>query len=170
MNFNQEHFEVAILACGCFWGVEEILRKVPGVQSTQVGYTGGTTKNPTYEDVCGGQTGHAEAVRVIFDPAVISYEEILKYFFRLHDPTQENGQGNDIGSQYRSTIFYHSEEQKNTATRVKSLVSNSRFWPGVVVTEIIPAQEFYVAEDFHQKYLEKNPNGYTCHFLRPAPF
>jgi peptide methionine sulfoxide reductase msrA/msrB len=160
------HRSVAILSGGCFWGVEELFRKLPGVIETSVGYTGGLTKNPTYHDVKKGNTGHAEAVEVVFDSNQISYEEILNYFFRLHDPTTLNQQGNDKGTQYRSAIFYSDEDQKKMALKVKEKVQKSGKWSNEVVTEIIPADTFYRAEDFHQKYLEKNPGGYTCHYLR----
>jgi peptide methionine sulfoxide reductase msrA/msrB len=158
--------EIAQLAGGCFWGMEDILRKIPGITGTEVGYTGGQLPNPRYEDIKTGKTGHAEAIRVEFDPAKISYKEVLSYFFRMHDPTTLNRQGNDIGTQYRSAIFYLSEEQKKTAEEVKRQVDISGKWRRPVVTELVPASAFYPAEDFHQDYLEKNPGGYTCHFLR----
>ncbi len=158
--------EVATLAGGCFWGMEEILRNIPGVVSTRVGYTGGSTSNPSYPDVHAGDTGHAEAVEVIFDPTQISYEDLLGYFFRMHDPTTLNRQGNDIGTSYRSAIFYHSEAQRETAERVKARVGQSGKWPAPIVTEIVAAGEFTPAEEDHQDYLQKNPGGYTCHFLR----
>jgi len=158
--------EVATLAGGCFWGMEEILRKIPGVTSTRVGYTGGSTSHPEYEQVHAGDTGHAEAVEVVFDPSRISYEELLGYFFRMHDPTTLNRQGNDVGTSYRSAIFYHSEEQRRTAEQVKARVDKSGKWPDPVVTEIVAAGEFWPAEESHQKYLLKNPGGYTCHYLR----
>jgi peptide methionine sulfoxide reductase msrA/msrB len=158
--------EVATLAGGCFWGMEELFRQQPGVLDTLVGYTGGTTVNPVYEQVHTGSTGHAEAIQITFDPAKTSYEAILTYFFHIHDPTTPNRQGNDIGSQYRSAIFYHSPEQKATAERVKAKVDASGFWPRKVATEIVPAGPFYAAEDYHQKYLVKHPGGYTCHFYR----
>jgi peptide methionine sulfoxide reductase msrA/msrB len=160
------HKEVATLAGGCFWGMEDILRQIPGVLETRVGYTGGKTKDPTYPDVHRGDTGHAEAVEVVFDPSKISYEDILGYFFRMHDPTTPNRQGNDVGTSYRSAIFYHDEEQKKVAERVKEQVNRSGKWKNPVVTEIVPAPEFYDAEEYHQKYLVKNPGGYTCHYLR----
>jgi peptide methionine sulfoxide reductase msrA/msrB len=160
------HREVATFAGGCFWGMEEILRKIPGVITTQVGYTGGITSHPTYEQVHAGNTGHAEAVEVVFDPAKISYEQLLGYFFRMHDPTTLDRQGNDIGTSYRSAIFYHSEEQRQTAERVKQQVDKSGKWRAPVVTEIVAAGEFWPAEEYHQKYLQKNPGGYTCHYLR----
>lgn len=156
----------AILAGGCFWGVEELIRNLKGVLQTEVGYTGGVTPRPTYNDVKTGTTGHAEAIRIVFDPAQISYEDILKYFFRLHDPTTLNRQGNDRGTQYRSAIFYKSPEQKEVAERVIVEVDRSKKWKNPVVTTVIPASEFYPAEDYHQDYLQKNPGGYTCHFLR----
>lgn len=158
--------ETATLAGGCFWGMEEILRGIPGVVQTRVGYTGGETKNPTYNDVKKGNTGHAEAVEIVFDPKRISYEELLGYFFRMHDPTTLNRQGNDIGTQYRSAIFVQNEEQKKIAEKVVAQVTQSGKWKKPIVTQITQAKEFYSAEDFHQKYLVKNPGGYTCHFLR----
>src|SRR5438128_12648162 len=157
---------VATLAGGCFWGMEDILRKIPGVLETRVGYAGGSTKNPTYRDVSRGDTGHAEAIEVVFDPTRLSYEDLLGYFFRMHDPTTVNRQHNDVGTQYRSAIFYHDEEQRQVAERVKERVQRSGKWDGRIVTEIVPAGEFWVAEDYHQKYLEKHPGGYTCHYLR----
>jgi peptide methionine sulfoxide reductase msrA/msrB len=159
--------EIATLAGGCFWGMEEILRQVPGVLATRVGYTGGTTEDPTYGDVSRGDTGHAESIEITFDPSVISYEELLeKYFFRMHDPTTVNRQGNDVGSQYRSAIFFHSEEQRRTAEAVKQRVDASGKWKRPVVTEIVPARTFYPAEEYHQAYLQKHPHGYSCHYLR----
>jgi peptide methionine sulfoxide reductase msrA/msrB len=147
--------------------MEEILRKVPGVLDTQVGYTGGKTTNPGYEEVHTGTTGHAEAVRIVFDPARISYAELLeKWFFRMHDPTTPNRQGNDIGTQYRSAIFVTSEEQRRVAEAVKRRVDASGKWERPIVTEIVQAGPFMPAEDYHQDYLEKNPGGYTCHYLR----
>jgi peptide methionine sulfoxide reductase msrA/msrB len=158
--------EIATLAGGCFWGMEEILHEIPGVTSTRVGYTGGTTTDPKYEEVHAGESGHAEAVEVVFDPAKISFEQLLGYFFRMHDPTTLNRQGNDIGTSYRSAIFYHSEAQRRTAEQVKDRVDKAGKWPAPIVTEIVAAGPFYPAEEYHQKYLQKNPNGYTCHFLR----
>jgi methionine-S-sulfoxide reductase len=147
--------------------MEEILRQIPGVLSTRVGYTGGETKDPNYGDVHTGSTGHAESVEVTFDPTVISYEVLLeKYFFKMHDPTTLNRQGNDTGTQYRSAIFYHSEAQRKTAELVKDRVAKSGRWKRPITTEITAAGPFYLAEEYHQKYLEKNPGGYTCHFLR----
>jgi methionine-S-sulfoxide reductase len=158
--------ETATLAGGCFWGVEELIRQLPGVLDTTVGYTGGALENPRYENVKTGKTGHAESLQIVFDPSKISYAAILEYFFRLHDPTTTNRQGNDVGSQYRSSIFYHSNEQKSTAESVKQTVEASGKWKRPLVTEIVPALPFYPAEEYHQDYLRKNPNGYTCHYLR----
>ena len=157
---------VATLSGGCFWGVQELVRKLPGVLETRVGYTGGTTKNPDYGQVHAGRTGHAEAVEIVFDPKVITYESILRYFFRLHDPTTPNRQGNDVGTQYRSAVFFHDEGQRQVAERVKAEVDRSGKWPRKLVTQIVPAGPFYPAEDYHQDYLQKHPNGYTCHYLR----
>lgn len=158
--------ETAILAGGCFWGVEELIRKLPGVISTEVGYTGGSIPNPTYEIMTTGRTGHAEAVRVVFDPRKLSYADILRYFFRLHDPTTPNRQGNDRGTQYRSAIFYSTPEQKQIAEEVITEVTSAGKWKAPIVTEVVPASEWYRAEEYHQDYLQRNPNGYTCHYLR----
>jgi methionine-S-sulfoxide reductase len=155
------------LAGGCFWGVEELIRKLPGVIDTTVGYTGGTLAKPRYEDVKTGKTGHAESLEIEFDPERISYEEILRFFFRLHDPTTANRQGNDIGTQYRSAIFVHDAKQRDVAERVKKEVNDSGKWPRPVVTEIVDATEFWPAENYHQDYLQRYPNGYTCHYVRP---
>ncbi len=157
---------IATLAGGCFWGVEELIRQRPGVTDVEVGYTGGSTPEATYEMVKTGTTGHAEAIQVEFDPTKTSFEAILKFFFKIHDPTTQNRQGNDRGTQYRSAIFYHSDEQKQIAEKVKAEEDASRKWPNPVVTQIIPAAEFYSAEEYHQDYLQKNPGGYTCHFIR----
>lgn len=158
--------ETAILAGGCFWGVEELIRVLPGVISTDVGYTGGQTADPKYPEVKTGTTGHAEAIEIRFDSSKLKFEDLLLYFFRLHDPTTLNRQGNDIGSQYRSAIFYTTEAQRETAERVIQQVVASGKWPRPITTEVTPATTFYRAEDYHQDYLVKNPNGYTCHFLR----
>jgi peptide methionine sulfoxide reductase msrA/msrB len=159
--------EVALLAGGCFWGMEELLRAIPGVVATEVGYTGGTTPNATYGDVHTGSTGHAESVKVTFDPSKLSYADLLeKWFFRMHDPTTLNQQGNDMGSQYRSAIFYTSEAQRKTAELAKQHAAASGRWKKPIVTQIAPAGDFWKAETYHQKYLQKNPGGYTCHFLR----
>jgi len=149
--------ETTILAGGCFWGMEEIIRNIPGVIKTTVGYTGGTTPNPTYEAICTGATGHAESIEVTFDPARLSYETLLDYFFRMHDPTTPNRQHNDVGSQYRSAIFYHSDEQKRLAMASKKTIDDSGRFKQPVVTEIVPAAPFYHAEEYHQDYYKKNP-------------
>jgi len=156
--------ETATLAGGCFWGVEELFRKLPGVIDTTVGYTGGTLANPRYEDVKSGRTGHAESLKIIFDPQKISYDEILDYFFRLHDPTTLNQQGNDRGTQYRSIIFYHDEKQRQAAQLAKTRAQAK--WQRPIVTEIVPAAKFWPAEEAHQDYLQRIPWGYTCHYLR----
>jgi len=165
-NRNAQGAETAIVAGGCFWGVEEIFRKIPGVLDTMVGYTGGELANPTYKDVCRGDTGHAEAISISFDPKRVSYEEILDCFFRLHDPTTLNRQHNDVGTQYRSAIFYTDEAQRAVAEKVKARVDASGAFKRKVVTEIIPASTFWSAEEYHQDYLQKNPDGYNCHVLR----
>ncbi len=158
--------ETAILAGGCFWGMEEILRKIPGVIQTTVGYSGGTTPDPTYEMVCTGATGHAESVQIVIDPSQLSYASLLDFFFRMHDPTTLNRQHNDVGTQYRSAIFYTSEAQKKTAEEVKMRWDKSGKFKRPITTEIAAATKFYSAEDYHQKYLVKNPGGYNCHVLR----
>lgn len=158
--------EIATLAGGCFWGMEEIIRQIPGVLNTNVGYTGGTVDNPNYSIVKLGTTNHAESVQIEFDPAQISYASLLGYFFRMHDPTTLNQQGNDKGTQYRSVIFYHSEEQKKTAQEVIKKLEASGKWKKPIVTQLVAASKFYLAEDYHQDYLKKNPGGYTCHWLR----
>lgn len=160
------NYKLATLAGGCFWGVEEIFRKIPGVAQTEVGYTGGTVPNPTYKQVCGGGTGHAEAIQITFDPAKVTYEQILNYFFRLHDPTTLNRQHNDVGTQYRSAIFYHDDQQKQAAEKVKAEFDKSGRFDKPIVTQIVKATEFYPAEEYHQDYLIKNPGGYNCHVLR----
>ncbi len=157
----------AILAGGCFWGMQDLIRKLPGVISTRVGYTGGTLKNPTYDDMKTGVTGHAESIEITFDADKISYSKILEFFFQIHDPTTTNRQGNDRGTQYRSAIFYLNDEQKHDAEKVTAEVEKSGKWPGHVVTTVTKAGEFYQAEDYHQDYLENYPDGYTCHYIRP---
>jgi peptide methionine sulfoxide reductase msrA/msrB len=159
--------ETALLAGGCFWGMQDLLRGIPGVLETEAIYTGGTTPNPTYEDLHDGTTGHTEAVRVVFDPKRISYADLLeKWFFRMHDPTTRNRQGNDIGSQYRSAIFVTSPEQRRIAEEVKARVDKSGTWKNPVVTEIADAGPVTRAEEYHQDYLQKHPGGYTCHYMR----
>lgn len=153
---NQKNiFQTATFAAGCFWGVEEVFRKVKGVKSTVVGYTGGTYENPSYEDVCLNKTGHAEAVQINYDPAEISYEELLEIFWSIHDPATRNRQGPDIGSQYRSAIFYHNNKQKKLAEKSKKDLEKSGKFECEIVTEIKPAATFYKAEEYHQKYLRK---------------
>jgi len=154
--------EFATLAGGCFWGMEDLLRKQPGVLATEVGYTGGAVVNATYEH----HEGHAEAVRIRFDPAKTTYEALLRFFFRMHDPTTLNRQGNDLGSSYRSAIFYHSEAQRLTALRVKAEVDASGKWKKPLVTEVTAAGSWWKAEEYHQDYLIKHPGGYTCHYVR----
>lgn len=155
--------EVAVLAGGCFSGAQDLLRRYDGILSTRVGYTGGTNANATYRN----HPGHAEAVEVIFDPARISYRQILEFFFQIHDPTTLNRQGNDVGTSYRSAIFYTSDEQRRIAEDTIADVDASGLWPGKVVTEVVPAGEFWEAEPEHQDYLQRYPGGYTCHFVRP---
>ena len=162
MGTDDRKTEEAVVAGGCFWGVQELIRKLPGVVETEVGYTGGALDNPTYKDITRGDTGHAEAVRIVFDPSVVSYESILDLFFRLHDPTTRNRQGNDTGSQYRSAIFYNSDAQREVAERVKDRVDTSGKWPRPVVTEIVPATEFYPAESVHQDYYRRNADQPYC--------
>jgi methionine-S-sulfoxide reductase len=158
--------ETATLAGGCFWGMEEIIRSIPGVIETNVGYTGGKVDNPNYNIVKLGTTNHAESVEVIFDPTKLSFKDLLGYFFRMHDPTTLNQQGNDKGTQYRSVIFYHSENQKKVAEEKIKEIESSKKWDKPIVTQLVPATKFYLAEDYHQDYLKKNPGGYTCHWLR----
>ncbi len=157
----------ATLAGGCFWGMQDLLRSVPGVLSTRVGYTGGALENATYSDVKKGTTGHAEAIEICYDPALISYRKVLEWFFQIHDPTTKHRQGNDIGSQFRSAIFYTTQDQQQIATDIIADIEASGIWPGKVVTEVMPAGQFWQAEEMHQDYLEKYPSGYTCHFVRP---
>jgi peptide-methionine (S)-S-oxide reductase len=162
MTSSQEQ-ERAVLAGGCFWGMQDLIRRRPGVISTRVGYTGGNVANATYRN----HEGHAEAIEIIFDPQKLSYRKLLEFFFQVHDPTTKNRQGNDVGTSYRSAIFYTTEEQKRIAQETIADVDASGLWPGKVVTEIKPAAEFWEAEPEHQDYLERIPNGYTCHFVRP---
>lgn len=150
-----KNLEEATFAAGCFWGVEERFRTTNGVVSTEVGYTGGTVKDPSYELVCTGSTGHAEAVHITYDPEVITYEELVKIFFDLHDPTTTNRQGPDVGTQYRSVIFYHDDAQQKIATKVKSELEEGELYGAPIVTEIVPAEIFYRAEEYHQQYVKK---------------
>ena len=155
-----------MLAAGCFWGVEEILRDVPGVIDTEVGYTGGWLENPTYADTHRSKSGHAEAIRVTFDPTVLSYEDLLEnWFFKLHDPTTLNRQGYDVGTQYRSAIFYQSPEQKATAESVIADINAAKIWNRPIVTEVTKFSAFYAAEDYHQRYYERNPNQGYCRMV-----
>ena len=156
--------KTAYLAGGCFWGVEELLRNVAGVIVTNVGYTGGSTPNPTYNDVKTGSTGHAEAIRVEFDETRLSYADLLRLFFKLHDPTTRNRQGNDIGTQYRSAIFFQDEKERSEAEEIIKEVSG--YWKKPLLTSLEPFEKWYFAEDYHQEYLLKNPGGYTCHYWR----
>ncbi len=156
--------ERAILAGGCFWGVQELLRKMPGVVSTRVGYSGGDVPNATYRN----HGTHAEAVEIVFDPAKLPYRDLLEFFFQVHDPSTANRQGNDVGSSYRSAIYYTTPEQRETALETIVDVEASGLWPGKVVTEVAPAGDFWEAEPEHQDYLQRYPTGYTCHFVRPG--
>jgi peptide-methionine (S)-S-oxide reductase len=155
--------ERAVLAGGCFWGVQDLIRKQAGVLSTRVGYTGGHVKDATYRN----HEGHAEAIEITFDPARISYRQLLEFFFQIHDPTTRNRQGNDTGTSYRSAVFYTNDAQKHVAEDTIADVDASGLWPGKAVTEVVPAGEFWEAEPEHQDYLERYPSGYTCHFIRP---
>ena len=155
--------ETAILAGGCFWGAQELLRKRPGVISTRVGYSGGETPNATYRN----HGNHAEAVEIVFDPEQITYRDLLEFFFQIHDPSTRNRQGNDIGAGYRSAIFYTDDTQKKIAEETIAAVDASGKWPGKVVTEVTQESDFWLAEPEHQDYLERYPNGYTCHYVRP---
>ena len=157
-----EKTERAVLAGGCFWGMQDLIRKRPGVLKTRVGYTGGDVPNATYRN----HEGHAEAIEIIFDPDAVSYRDLLEFFFQIHDPTTLYRQGNDVGSSYRSEIFYHSPEQKKEAEEFIKIVDDSGRWENPVVTKISEAGKWYDAEDYHQDYLQKNPGGYTCHFVR----
>lgn len=158
--------EKAVLAGGCFWGMQDLIRREKGIVSTRVGYTGGKTDNPQYKDVKTGTTGHAEAIEITFDPAQTSYREILRFFFKIHDPTTLNRQGNDVGSQYRSAIFAQNESQQAEAQSYMRTLNASGAFKAPLATMIELNTVFYEAEDFHQNYLERTPNGYTCHFIR----
>ncbi len=154
----------AVLAGGCFWGMQDLIRKQPGVVSTRVGYTGGDVPNATYRN----HGTHAEAIEIVFDPKRVSYRELLEFFFQIHDPTTKNRQGNDIGASYRSAIFYANDDQKRIAEDTIADVNASGLWPGKAVTEVAAAGPFWEAEPEHQDYLERYPNGYTCHYIRPG--
>src|SRR5882757_6257388 len=155
--------EKAILAGGCFWGVEDLIRELPGVVSTTVGYTGGDIPNATYRN----HGTHAEGIEVIFDPEKLSYRKLLEFFFQIHDPTTRNRQGNDVGTSYRSAIFYVDDQQKETAQNLIAELTAVRIYKAPIVTEVVPAGPFWVAEEYHQDYLQKLPTGYTCHYIRP---
>ena len=155
--------ETAILAGGCFWGMQDLIRKMPGILSTRVGYSGGDVRNATYRN----HGTHAEAIELVFDPSKLSYRQILEFFFQIHDPSTKNRQGNDTGTSYRSAIYYTSDEQKKVAEETILDVDASGIWPGKAVTELAPAGDFWEAEAEHQDYLERIPNGYTCHYVRP---
>jgi methionine-S-sulfoxide reductase len=167
---SKSKLETATLAAGCFWGTEEFFRKIPGVVETRVGFTGGTTPNVKYDDTHDGHTGHAESVEIKFDPSKVTYTQLLDSFFKMHDPTTKNRQGNDTGSQYRSAIFYHGEKQKKEAEDFIKKVNASHAWAKPVVTEVAKAKTFWPAEEEHQKYLVKNPGGYDNHYLRKISF
>jgi peptide-methionine (S)-S-oxide reductase len=156
--------ERAVLAGGCFWGMQDLIRKMPGVISTRVGYSGGDVANATYRN----HGTHAEAIEIVFDPKIVSYRTLLEFFFQIHDPITRNRQGNDVGTSYRSAIFYLDEGQKRVAEDTIADVEASGVWPGKVVTEVSPAGPFWEAEAEHQDYLERYPDGYTCHFVRPG--
>jgi peptide-methionine (S)-S-oxide reductase len=156
--------ERAVLAGGCFWGMQDLIRKLPGVETTRVGYTGGDVKNATYRN----HGTHAEGIEITFDPARIGYRQLVEFFFQIHDPTTLNRQGNDLGTSYRSAIFYTSDEQRRVALDTIADVEASGLWPGKVVTEVAKVSDFWEAEPEHQDYLERIPNGYTCHFIRPG--
>ena len=161
---NESGLEIATFAAGCFWGVEDAFMKTKGVKSTKVGYTGGSLTNPTYEDVCTDRTGHAEAIQIMYDPKEISYKELLELFWSIHNPTTKNRQGPDIGTQYRSSIFYHTSEQEKIANEVKQDLDDSKF-QNKMVTEIVAASTFYPAEEYHQKYYQKIGGG-SCYNLK----
>lgn len=162
---KNKKMEVVTLGAGCFWCIETIFQNLKGVEKVVSGYSNGQTKNPTYKEVCSGFTGHAEVAQITFDPAVISFAEILEVFFQTHDPTQLNRQGNDVGTQYRSAVFYHTENQKNEALRIIKELNSSGAWPNPIVTEVAPADTFYPAEDYHQNYFNLNGNQPYCQFV-----
>ena len=168
MNNKNLNLETATFGSGCFWCTEAIFERVNGVSSVVSGYSGGTVNNPTYKEVCDGTTGHAECTQITFDPLIISYDELLEIFWKMHDPTTLNRQGNDVGTQYRSVIFYHSEEQKQKAEYYKNKLTEEKIWDKPIVTEITKFEEFYPAEDYHQEYYDNNPNqGYCAYVITP---
>ncbi len=164
------NLETATFAAGCFWGVEEFFQKIPGVMEAKVGYTGGKTASPKYDDMHDGKTMHAESVEIKFDPLKVKYTELLEKFFLMHDPTTKDRQGNDVGSQYRSAIFYHGEKQKQQAIAFKAKVEKSGAWKAPITTEVNEATKFWDAEEYHQDYLVKNPGGYDNHYVRKLDF
>ena len=170
LTFANESIETTYLAGGCYWGLEDLIRKIPGVINTEVGFSGGHIKNVSYKEVTRGDTGHAETIKIEFDNNELSFKELLFNFFKMHDPTTLNQQGNDSGTQYRSAIFYINDDQRKTAEYVIDIVNQSNVWEAKVVTIIEKFQAFYPAEESHQKYLLKNPDGYSCHFVRNFNF
>ena len=168
MNNQNTKLETATFGSGCFWCTEAIFERVNGVSSVVSGYSGGDVENPTYKEVCDGTTGHAECTQITFDPAVVSYDELLEIFWKTHDPTTLNRQGNDSGTQYRSVIFYHNDEQKQKAEYYKNKLTEEKIWNKPIVTEISKLEKFYPAEDYHQEYYENNPNqGYCAYVITP---
>ena len=167
---DRNSFEVAYLAGGCYWGLEDLIRKIPGVEQTKVGFSGGHKKNVSYREVSRGDTGHAESIEIVFNTKKLTFENLLFEFFTMHNPTTINQQGNDKGTQYRSSIFYTNVVQKNIAQQVINVVNKSKEWGNPVITEIIAFTNFYPAEESHQKYILKNPDGYSCHFVRKFDF
>lgn len=168
MSTQNKKLETATLGSGCFWCTEAIFERVKGVSSVVSGYSGGRVENPTYKEVCNGTTGHAECTQITFDPAVITYDELLEIFWKMHDPTTLNKQGNDVGTQYRSVIFYHNEEQKQKAEYYKKKLNDEKIWDKPIVTEITKFKKFYPAEDYHQEYYDNNPNqGYCAYVITP---
>jgi peptide-methionine (S)-S-oxide reductase len=168
MNDKNPNLEVATFGSGCFWCSEAIFERVKGVESVISGYSGGTVKNPTYDEVCTGKTGYAEVTQITFDPKVVSYDELLEIFWKTHDPTTLNRQGNDVGTQYRSVIFYHNDEQKQKAEYYKNKLTEEKIWEKPIVTEITRFEKFYPAEDYHQEYYDNNPNqGYCAYVITP---
>ena len=164
-SMNNNIFEIATFGNGCFWCTEAVFEKLKGVKSAVSGYSGGATKNPTYKEVCGGETGHAEAIQITFDPTIISFNELLEVFWKTHDPTTLNKQGNDVGTQYRSVIFYHDEEQKKTAHQIKIKLEDAKIFNDPIVTEITEFDKFYIAENYHQEYYEQNKSEPYCSFV-----
>ncbi|MDC1281459.1 peptide-methionine (S)-S-oxide reductase MsrA [Methylophilaceae bacterium] len=167
---EEQTFQLAYLAGGCYWGLEELMRNIPGVIGTKVGFSGGHIKNVSYKEVGRGDTGHAESIEIQFDSQVLSYEDLLLHFFKMHNPTTLNQQGNDKGTQYRSAIFFTNEQQSEAAHKIIGIVDRSNLWGDSVKTEVEPFSAFYPAEEAHQKYLVKNPGGYSCHFVRKFDF